>query len=147
MAIAINTHRMTDDASTDDLEGRLGSQIRALRLDAGHDQQTLADLADVGLSSVKNLEKGRGSTLRTFVRVLRALDVADWLETLAPEPTISPLDVLRGQAKGPRQRVYRPRAERPVPEPSSFSEPGWTSGPGSLSDRDSDHGDSTEGGA
>lgn len=141
MAIAIDTLHMTDDASTDDLEGRLGSQIRALRLDAGHDQQTLADLADVGLSSLKNLEKGRGSTLRTLVRVLRALDVADWLETLAPEPTISPLDVLRGQAKGPRQRVYRPRAERPVSEPGSVAEPG------SLSDRASGHGDSTEGGA
>lgn len=141
MAIAINTLRMTDDSSTDDLEGRLGSQIRSLRLDAGHDQQTLADLADVGLSSLKNLEKGRGSTLRTLVRVLRALDVADWLETLAPEPTISPLDVLRGQAKGPRQRVYRPRAERPVAELGSVFEPG------SVSDRASGHGDSTEGGA
>lgn len=101
---------MTDDVPTDELESRLGSQIRTIRIQAGHDQQTLAELADVGLSSLKNLENGRGSTLRTLVRVLRALDASDWLDTLAPEPTISPLDVLRGQAKGPRQRVYRPRA-------------------------------------
>jgi transcriptional regulator with XRE-family HTH domain len=113
MTIAVDTMCMADDVSSDDLEARLGSQIRTLRLEAGLDQQTLADLADVGLSSLKNLENGRGSTLRTLVRVLRALAVADWLETLAPEPTISPLDVLRGQAKGSRQRVYRPRADRP----------------------------------
>ncbi|WP_170159846.1 helix-turn-helix domain-containing protein [Frondihabitans australicus] len=100
---------MTDDSGTDDLEARLGAQIRALRLDAGYDQRALAELADVGLSSIKNLENGRGSTLRTVIRVLRALHAEAWLDTLSPEPTVSPIDVLRGQSAGPRQRVYRPR--------------------------------------
>lgn len=68
-------------------------------------------MADVGLSSLKNLENGRGSTLRTLIRILRALDAVDWLTTLAPEPTVSPLDVLRGQGRPPRQRVYRPRGD------------------------------------
>jgi transcriptional regulator with XRE-family HTH domain len=97
------------DLDTAQWEARLGDQIRRLRLDQGSDQQTLARLADVGLSSVKNLENGRGSTLRTLVRILRALDAVDWLDTLDPEPTVSPLDLLRGQGRAPRQRVYRPR--------------------------------------
>lgn len=102
-----------DDASdldTGQWEARLGEQVRRVRLEQGHDQQSLARLADVGLSSVKNLENGRGSTLRTLVRVLRALDAADWLDTLDPEPTVSPVELLRGQGDTPRRRVYRPRS-------------------------------------
>jgi transcriptional regulator with XRE-family HTH domain len=118
MAIALNGVGHSSDATdspvdldTDQWEIRLGEQIRRLRLDHGDDQQTLARLADVGLSSVKNLENGRGSSLRTLVRVLRALDAVDWLDTLDPQPTVSPLDLLRGQGRTPRRRVYRPRGE------------------------------------
>ena len=100
-----------EQVDTDTWEQRLGEQVRRLRLDAGLDQQALAALADIGLSSVKNLENGRGSTLRTLIRILRALHVESWLDTLAPETSISPLDVLRGQGQTPRQRVYRPRGD------------------------------------
>jgi transcriptional regulator with XRE-family HTH domain len=94
---------------TGEWEVLLGTQIRSTRLDAGHDQAALAALADVSLTSVKNLENGRGSTLRTLVRVLRALGRADWLGTLAPEPTVSPLDLIRSSSATPRRRVYRAR--------------------------------------
>jgi transcriptional regulator with XRE-family HTH domain len=91
-------------------EERLGEQVRTLRLDAGHDQATLADLADVSVTSVKNLEHGRGSSLRTLVRILRALEATSWLETLAPTPTVSPIDLLRTGEAVQRQRVSRPRS-------------------------------------
>lgn len=89
----------------------MGEQVRALRLEAGLDQATLAGLADVGLTSVKNLENGRGSSLRTLVRILRSLDATDWLDTLAPTPTVSPIDLLRSAEPAPRRRVYKPRGE------------------------------------
>ncbi|MCU1526283.1 MAG: hypothetical protein JWP75_46 [Frondihabitans sp.] len=94
---------------TGEWEALLGAQIRSVRLESGHDQAALADLADVSVTSVKNLENGRGSTLRTLVRVLRALDRAAWLTTLAPEPTVSPLDLIRSSSTAPRRRVYRSR--------------------------------------
>lgn len=100
------------DGSTSEWEGRLGEQIRAIRLDRGHDQKTLAELADVGLTALKNLENGKGSSLKTFIRVIRALDEAPWLSTLAPEIEFSPIDVLRSMSATGRQRVYRPRAPR-----------------------------------
>jgi transcriptional regulator with XRE-family HTH domain len=106
MTIAVEEN---SPGSTAEWEALLGEQLRSIRLDSGHDQAALADLADVSLTAVKNLENGRGSTLRTLVRVLRALDRADWLATLAPEPTVSPLDLLRSSSTTPRRRVYRPR--------------------------------------
>ena len=50
-----------------------------------------------------------GSTLKTIVRVARALDREAWLLGLAPRPTVSPIDVLRSSRTSPRRRVYRAR--------------------------------------
>ncbi len=83
----------------------LGGQMRTLRLRLDLDQRQLAARAGVGLNAVKNLESGKGATLRSLVRVLRALERTDWLSALAPQVTISPLQVLK--TKHPRQRASR----------------------------------------
>lgn len=57
--------------STEDIEQRLGSQFRALRLAEDIDQDSLARKANVSLSAVRSLEAGRGSSLRTVIRVAR----------------------------------------------------------------------------
>ena len=98
--------------STREWEGRIGAQVRARRLDQGLDQISLARLADVSTSTLQSLENGRGSTLRTLVRVLRALGVESALDTIAPTSSVSPLDALRSAAPAPRRRVYRPRGPR-----------------------------------
>ena len=95
--------------SSDEWELRLGEQVRHQRLQRNLDQRQLADAAGVSLGSVKNLEQGRGSTLRTVVRVARALDREDWLAALSPRLSVSPLDVLRSSSVEPRRRVYRKR--------------------------------------
>ncbi|MEJ1231449.1 MAG: helix-turn-helix transcriptional regulator [Galbitalea sp.] len=63
-----------DQLSTDEWEQRVGQQLRRLRLDAGLDQAGLAESAAVSVGAVRNLERGAGSTLKTLVRVVRALD-------------------------------------------------------------------------
>ncbi len=90
-------------------EAEIGRQIRALRIAAGLDQAALAEASNASLSAVQGLESGRGSSLKTLIRVLRALDREDWLETLDPVgdgPT--PMELLRAQ-RGRRtpQRVRR----------------------------------------
>ncbi len=95
---------------TEDWEADLGEQVRQLRLRANLDQQSLASRAGIGLSALKNLESGKGSTLKTLIKTLRALDRAAWLETLAPSVSISPLQMLR--TKPERQRASRPRKQR-----------------------------------
>jgi transcriptional regulator with XRE-family HTH domain len=88
-------------------EAELGRQIRALRLRQNLDQQLLADRAGIALNAVKNLESGKGATLRSLIQTLRVLNRVDWLRALAPAVSISPVQML--EAKAPRQRASRKR--------------------------------------
>ncbi len=88
----------------------LGQQLRALRLRQGLDQQTLAARAGIALNAVKKLEYGKNSTVRSLMLVLRALGREDWLKALAPQVSISPLEIL--ERKAPRQRAGRHKKAR-----------------------------------
>ncbi len=93
-------------------EAELGKQVRALRLRQNIDQQQLADRAGIALNAVKNLEGGKGTTLRSLVQALRILGRVEWLRTLAPPVSISPVQMLK--AKAPRLRAPRkPRTMKP----------------------------------
>lgn len=74
------------------------------------DQRTTAERAGVAEKSLRNLEAGRGSTVETLLRTLKALDYLQGIEMLAPEPTVDPMALLRSSK--PRQRVRRPRGPR-----------------------------------
>jgi transcriptional regulator with XRE-family HTH domain len=89
----------------EEMEAAFGQQLRDLRLRRNIDQRQLAEQAGVALNAVKNLENGRGATMTSLVKVLRSLGRADWLETLAPAVTISPMQMLK--AKQPRQRASK----------------------------------------
>lgn len=97
--------------TTDEWEAVLGAQIRAARIADNLDQAELARRADISLGAVKNLETGKGSSLWTLVRAVRALGRAEWLESLAPVITVSPLAMLdaKGGSPEPRKRVSRRR--------------------------------------
>ena len=101
--------------SPEEWEAELGQQVRTLRLRQNIDQGQLADQAGVALNALKNLESGKGTTLRSLVKVLRALNRADWLRALAPAVSISPVQMLK--AKAPRRRASnrKSRAGRTQP--------------------------------
>ena len=98
---------MDIEKTAGEMEIDFGQQLRDLRLRRNIDQRQLAARAGVALNAVKNLEKGKGATLTSLVKVLRALERADWLATLAPAVAISPMQMLK--ARQPRQRASRPR--------------------------------------
>jgi transcriptional regulator with XRE-family HTH domain len=89
--------------TTRELEAELGRQIRTLRLRLDLDQKQLAERAGIALNAVKNLETGKGASLRSLIQVLRILNRTNWLETLAPTVSISPVQMLK--TKAPRQRA------------------------------------------
>ena len=75
-------------STSHELEQRLGGRLRDLRLLRNIDQRSLATRAGVSLNALKHLESGKGARVNSLVKVLRALDRADWLETLAPSVSI-----------------------------------------------------------
>jgi transcriptional regulator with XRE-family HTH domain len=93
--------------NVENLQGDLGHRIRKLRLARNLDQRTTAERAGISLRALGKLENGRGSTLETLLRTLRALDYVKGIEALAPEPTINPLTML--STPKPPQRVRRAR--------------------------------------
>ena len=94
--------------STSDYEALLGEQIKRLRIARDIDQLSLASQANISVGAIKNLESGKGSSLKTLILVLRALNQENWLTMLAPATTVSPLQMLRDQKlNAPRQRASR----------------------------------------
>ena len=92
-------------STVEELEAVVGEQVRARRLRANRTVDDVAYEAGVAAKTVQNLERGRGSSLATLVRVLRALGAEDWLETLAPVEPVSPVAVVEAsRSQRARQR-------------------------------------------
>jgi transcriptional regulator with XRE-family HTH domain len=103
--------------TTEEWEKVVGEQIRTARIASELDQAALSELANVSIGALSNLERGRGSSLTTVVAVVRALGRTDWLESLAPKVTISPLQMLRSKQKSPvaRARVRKSGPPSKIP--------------------------------
>lgn len=89
----------------DEIQLAFGQRIRKLRLNMNLDQQTVADRAGISVGSVKNLESGTGATLKTLIAVLRVMGKVNGLMSIAPVPTLDPLNMPR--AAQSRQRASR----------------------------------------
>ena len=86
--------------STSDWEAELGNRVRVARKLRKMTQQELAERANVSRSAIKYLESGKGSSLATFLNVLRALDLDENLEEIfAVVSTISPLLLLQAKKR------------------------------------------------
>lgn len=97
-----------DTLTADEWESRFGDQVRRARISARLDQATLAAASNVSVGALRNLENGRGSSLRTIIRIARALGRQDWLEGFAPEVTVSPMAMLARRQRDEPQRVRTP---------------------------------------
>jgi transcriptional regulator with XRE-family HTH domain len=99
---------LTPSKTAEEWEQHLGAQIRAVRIRERLAQQDLATRANVSVGAIKNLEGGKGSSLKTLVKVLRALRRTDFLDALQPRVSVSPLDVARtGRSEPPSRVVHR----------------------------------------
>lgn len=102
---------MNEEHTTNELLAELGEQLRAQRLRLNLTLEEVAKHAGLSINVVRRLESGEGSTLASFVTVLRVLRRDEWLSTLQPPVTINPLNMLKKRA--PRQRAYKPRKQNP----------------------------------
>jgi transcriptional regulator with XRE-family HTH domain len=100
---------MTISRNSAELEQLLGSRLRELRILRNLDQVSLAERAGVSLNALKHLESGKGARVNSLIKVLRALDRTDWLDTLAPTVSISPMQMLKRESREPKRARRRVR--------------------------------------
>lgn len=102
---------MTHQFSTpEELVRLVGERLKQQRLRKHLDQAEAAARAGVSLRALSRLENGHGSTLETFLRVLKGLRLADKIDALVPLEHVSPLDLLRLEGKAP-QRIRKRKAK------------------------------------
>jgi len=95
---------MPRNLTPEEMENELGESLKRYRLSLNLDQETIAFRSGVSVRTLRNLEAGRGSSIRTLVVVLKALGRIGWLTTLAPS-TFNPLTL-------PRDTDQRQRASK-----------------------------------
>lgn len=91
---------------TAEVLAELGHGIKRTRIGQEYSQAALAERAGVGIATLQRVEAGRGGTMETLIKVLRALRRLDALELLLPEPEVSPLELAKMSGR-PRQRVRK----------------------------------------
>lgn len=101
-------------ADPEELERTLGRNVRALRAARSLTQAELASRANVSLGALKHLEQGAGATVGTLVKVLRALDAEEWIDTLGPgRAPFNPLDLLAATKRESAKSTRAPRVRHP----------------------------------
>jgi transcriptional regulator with XRE-family HTH domain len=96
--------QLTDSAVLQEIGTRLSRQ----RIERGLTQAALAAKAGLSKRTLERIEAGRGAELVSLIRLLRALELTDGLDSAAPELPPSPIDRLRLRGKQ-RQRASRAR--------------------------------------
>ena len=89
----------------------LCKRLEAIRLSKNISQAALARQAGVSRSTMTRIADGQSVSLDSFIRVIKALGLADHLATLLPDPSIRPVELVthegqhRRRASGKRKSV------------------------------------------
>ncbi|MBQ8867005.1 MAG: helix-turn-helix transcriptional regulator [Bacteroidaceae bacterium] len=70
---------------------RLGERLKTVRIRMDMTQEELARQAGTNCLTVANLEKGKSVTVANLIKIMRALDMLEYLEEAFPAPKISPI--------------------------------------------------------
>ncbi|MCL2120936.1 MAG: helix-turn-helix domain-containing protein [Clostridiales bacterium] len=94
-------------------EKTLGGAIRRLRIRKGLPLEDVAARASLSPISVRALELGRGSTLKTVLKVLDAMDETAFLQDWIEKSTVSsPLQALREARRLAKEPKRAPRKKK-----------------------------------
>jgi transcriptional regulator with XRE-family HTH domain len=106
-----------DDLHSDDaVLAELGRRLERHRLERNWTQEQLAYRAQIGRATLQRLERGRSVQSSSLIRVLRALELLDGLDTLVPASLELPIAQLERERRTARRRA-RGRAHEPARAP------------------------------
>lgn len=94
----------------DDLLADIGSMLKRERLYRNMSQKVVSERSGVSQSALKNLEGGKGASLKTFIQVCRILGKDEWIMRLGPADTVSIKDYAK-RGNRPRLRASASRKE------------------------------------
>jgi DNA-binding XRE family transcriptional regulator len=109
-----NWYAMSDPAILKDI----GQKLKGFRLQKNMTQEEIAQKIGLNRVTIGEIEKGRPSSLLTFIQLLRGLDKLDLLNNIISAPTISPLQMIKLQGKS------RKRASAKTP-PKTKKKSAW----------------------
>ena len=72
------------------IQQRIGEKLKVVRLKQNITQQSLAESAEVSLSTVKKIENGEIKSFNSLLRVMRILGKLDSIQSLIEEEQLSP---------------------------------------------------------
>lgn len=98
-------------ASSEQIEVALCKRLEHIRLSRNITQAQLAEEAGVSLSTIGRLEKGKGVSVDTFIRVLTALGIQRNLERMLPDPMVRPVERM-GRSGRERKRARPSQSNR-----------------------------------
>lgn len=85
----------------------LGERLARIRKQRGFTQVELAEEAGIGVATLRRIEGGQDSQLESWLKLLKALDMASAIEALLPEQFSSPMAEVRSSAR--RRSSSEPR--------------------------------------
>lgn len=96
-------------SSSTAIASALCQRLEAIRLSQNISQADLARQAGVSRSTMTRIADGKSISLDSFIRVVKALGLADHLAALLPDPSVRPVEMVshagkqRRRASGKRQ--------------------------------------------
>ena len=108
--------RFIEDHSDDATLKELGSRIARYRLNRNQTQDVLAHEAGVSSRTLHRVEHGHSIQFSNLMRILRALGLLENLESLIPEPALSPIQQVKMHGKKRKRASSKPgKSENKAP--------------------------------
>ena len=107
-------------SSSTAIASALCKRLEQIRLSKNISQAELAKQAGVSRSTMTRIADGKSISLDSFVRVIKALGLADHLATLLPDPTVRPVELVTHEG----QHRRRASGKRKSNEPWSWGDEG-----------------------
>jgi len=113
--------RFFGENSDDATLRELGKRIARYRLNRNLTQGVLAAEAGVSKRTLHRIEHGESASVSNLFRILRALGLLENLETLIPEPAVSPIQQVKMHGTE-RKRASSPTRQPGPQEPWSWGD-------------------------
>ncbi|GJM10340.1 MAG: hypothetical protein DHS20C11_26160 [Lysobacteraceae bacterium] len=97
--------KINDFTPEDEILKELAGRLARIRKAQGYSQTRLAEEAGIGVATLRRIEAGQDSQLATWLKLLKALNMAGAIDALLPETFNSPMaEALAGTRRKRRKQ-------------------------------------------